>query len=85
MIWILSVLINDFRYVYIYIYMYILVSKTYSTMPIMHITMYRRFRGDKKACPPTVTGKSASFRLRFRFVRAVRAVRAGEAKLRGRT
>ena len=33
---------------------------------------------------PPVTGRSASFRLRFRFVRAVRAVRAGEAKLRGR-
>jgi hypothetical protein len=33
---------------------------------------------------PPVTGRSASFRLRFRFVRAVRAVR-GEAKLRGRT
>ena len=32
---------------------------------------------------PPVTGRSASFRLRFRFVRAVRAVRAGEAKLRG--
>ena len=31
-----------------------------------------------------VTGRSASFRLRFRFVRVVRAVRAGEAKLRGR-
>ena len=30
---------------------------------------------------PPVTGRSASFRLRFRFVRAVRA---GEAKLRGR-
>ena len=29
---------------------------------------------------PPVTGRSASFRLRFRFVRAVRAVR-GEAKL----
>ena len=33
---------------------------------------------------PPVTGRSASFRLRFRFVRAVRAVRAGEAKLCGR-
>ena len=31
---------------------------------------------------PPVTGRSASFRLRFRFVRAVRAVR-GEAKLCG--
>ena len=29
-------------------------------------------------------GRSASFRLRFRFVRVMRAVRAGEAKLRGR-
>ena len=33
---------------------------------------------------PPVTGISASFRLRFRFVRVVRAVRAGEAKLCGR-
>ena len=33
---------------------------------------------------PPVTGRSASFRLRFRFVRVVRAMRAGEAKLRGR-
>ena len=32
---------------------------------------------------PPATGRSASFRLRFRFVRAVRAVR-GEAKLCGR-
>ena len=32
---------------------------------------------------PPVIGRSASFRLRFRFVRAVRAVR-GEAKLCGR-
>ena len=44
----------------------------------------RRFRGVSPACPPPVTGRSASFRLRFRFVRVVRAVRAGEAKLRGR-
>ena len=29
---------------------------------------------------PPVTGRSASFRLRFRFVRAVRAVRAGEGR-----
>ena len=40
--------------------------------------------GGSPACPPPVTGRSASFRLRFRFVRVVRAVRAGEAKLRGR-
>ena len=46
--------------------------------------MDRRFRGVSPACPPPVTGRSASFRLRFRFVRVVRAVRAGEAKLRGR-
>jgi len=45
---------------------------------------YRRFRGVSPACPPPVTGRSASLRLRFRFVRVVRAVRAGEAKLRGR-
>ena len=43
----------------------------------------RRFRGASPACPTPVTGRSASFRLRFRFVRAVRGVRAGEAKLRG--
>ena len=48
------------------------------------IIINRRFRGDRTACPPPVTGRSASFRLRFRFVRVVRAVRAGEAKLRGR-
>ena len=47
-------------------------------------SIYRRFRGVSPACPPPVTGRSASFRLRFRFVRVVRAVRAGEAKLRGR-
>ena len=35
-------------------------------------------------CPSLVTGRSASVHLRFRFVRVVRAVRAGEAKLRGR-
>ena len=46
--------------------------------------MNRRFRGVSPACPPPVTGRSASFRLRFPFVRVVRAVRAGEAKLRGR-
>ena len=46
--------------------------------------MDRRFRGVSPACPPPVTGRSVSFRFRFRFVRVVRAVRAGEAKLRGR-
>ena len=45
---------------------------------------FLRFRGVSPACPPPVTGRSASFRLRFRLVRVVRAVRAGEAKLRGR-
>ena len=44
----------------------------------------RRFKRVSTACPPPLTGRSASFRLRFRFVRAVRALRAGEAKLRGR-
>ena len=53
-------------------------------MPLIYIYIYRRFRGVSPACPPPVTGRSASFRLRFRFVRVVRAVRAGEAKLRGR-
>ena len=41
----------------------------------------RRFRGVRTVYPSPVTGRSASFRLRFRFVRVVRA---GEAKLRGR-
>ena len=43
----------------------------------------RRFRGVRTVYPSPVTGRSASFRLRFRFVRVVRTVRAGEAKLRG--
>ena len=59
-------------YIYVHLYVYI------------YIYIYRRFRGVSPACPPPVTGRSASFRLRFRFVRVVRAVRAGEAKLRGR-
>ena len=41
------------------------------------------FRGERFIILPLVTGRSASFRLRFRFVRVVRTVRAGEAKLRG--
>ena len=46
------------------------------------IYTYRRFGGvSTPLWLPPVTGRSASFRLRFRFVRAVRA---GEAKLRGR-
>ena len=49
-----------------------------------HIWADRRFRGVRTVYPSPVTGRSASFRLRFRFVRVVRAVRAGEAKLRGR-
>ena len=50
---------------------------------VIHVykSINRRFRGVSPACPPPVTGRSASFRLRFRFVRVVRA---GEAKLRGR-
>ena len=36
------------------------------------------------ACPSSVTGRSASLRLRLRFARVVRAMRVGEAKLRGR-
>ena len=43
----------------------------------------RRFRGVRTVYPSPVIGGSASFRLRFRFVRVVRTVRAGEAKLRG--
>ena len=46
--------------------------------------VYRRFRVVSPACPPPVPGRSASFRLRFHFVRVVRAVGAGEVKLRGR-
>ena len=43
---------------------------------------YRRLGGASPACPtPPATRRSASFRFRFRFVRAVRA---GEAKLRVR-
>ena len=34
--------------------------------------------------PPPVTGRSVSFRLRFRSVRVVPAARVGEAKLRRR-
>ena len=48
---------------------------------------YRSFRGVDTVCRPPVDGRSASFCLRFRFVRvvrAMRAVRAGEAKLRRR-
>ena len=45
---------------------------------------YRRFGGVEWCILLPATGKSVSFRLRFRFVRVVRAVRAGEAKLRGR-
>ena len=45
---------------------------------------HRRFRGVNTACPPPITGRSASFRLRFRFVCVVRAVRVVEAKLCGR-
>ena len=44
-------------------------------------TWCRRLGGASPACPTPATGRSASFRLRFRFVRAVRA---GEAKLRAR-
>ena len=48
------------------------------------MAFHRRFRGVNTACPPPVTRTSVSFRLRFRFVRVVRAVRAGDAKLCGR-
>ena len=41
----------------------------------------RRLRGVRMAYPTPETERSVSFRLRFRFVRAVRA---GEAKLPGR-
>ena len=44
----------------------------------------RSFRGVGTVCPSPVTQSLASFRLRFRFVRVERAVRAGEAKLYGR-
>ena len=45
----------------------------------MYILVCRRFRGASPACPTPVTGRSASFRLRFRFVRAWRACGRGEA------
>ena len=51
-------------------------------MPLS-LNVCRRFRGASPVYPTPVTGRWASFRLRFRFVRAVRAVR-GEAKLCGR-
>ena len=35
-----------------------------------------RFRGARPACPTPVTGRSASFRLRFRFVPCMRARRS---------
>ena len=69
---IVSLYIRIYMYIHKCVYIYI------------YIYIYRRFRGVSPACPPPVTGRSASFRLRFRFVRVVRAVRAGEAKLRGR-
>ena len=47
----------------------------------IYIYIYWRFRGVSPACPTPVTGRSASFRLRFRFVPCVPCVRAGEAKL----
>ena len=48
----------------------------------IYIYIYRRLGGAiVRFILPPVTGRSASFRLRFRFVRAVRA---GEAKLCGR-
>ena len=54
--------------------------------PYIYIYIYIGGLGELvRLVRPPVTGRSASFRLRFRFVRAVRAVRAGEAKLRGHT
>ena len=44
----------------------------------------QRFRDSGTVCPSPVTGKSVLFRFRFPFVRVVRAVRAGGAKLRRR-
>ena len=41
-------------------------------------------RGVDTGFRPPLAGRSLAFRLRFRFVRVVRAVRAGEMKLRGR-
>ena len=42
------------------------------------------FRGDSPTCPTPIAGRSILFRLHVCFVRAVRAVRVGEAKLCGR-
>ena len=44
----------------------------------------RRFGELERLVRTPVTGRSAPFRLRFRFVRVVRVVRAGQAKLCGR-
>ena len=60
-------------------------SSMYVCIICIHAYMYIGGLGELvRLVRPPVTGRSASFRLRFRFVRAVRAVRAGEAKLRGR-
>ena len=47
---------------------------------LIHI---RSLRGVSLACPTPVTGRVDSFCRRFRFVGVVRALCAGEAKLRG--
>ena len=39
--------------------------------------------GVSMVCASTTTGRSVSFRFRVRFVRVVRPVQTGEAKLRG--
>ena len=39
------------------------------------------FKGDSPTCPTPIAGRSILFRLHVCFVRAVRAVRVGEAKL----
>ena len=49
----------------------------------MYIYIYiNRRLGAASTLVPPATGRSASFRLRFRFVPCVPCVRAGEAKLR---
>ena len=44
----------------------------------IYIYVYRRFRGAIPACATPAAGRVASFRIRFRFECAVRAVRSGE-------
>ena len=74
--------IHEHMYIiYTYIYVYLCMSKVLYTIYI-YIYIYRKFRGVRTHLwLPPVAGRSASFRLCFRFVLCVRS---GEAKLCGR-